>query len=103
MRILIIVTSNYPHIGGVDYVVKSTAERPVKKRHNVTVIASNPARKTPQREVINGVKVVRRPTLAPNGAYHLPRRRNQLRNLLQGLLRDVDAAHDHSAHAILTV
>jgi len=103
MRILIIATSYYPHIGGVEYVVKSTAERLVRKGHNVTVIAGNPAGNTPQREVINGVEVIRWPTWAPNGAYHLPRRRNQLRDLLQGLLRDVDVVHVHSAHAILTV
>ena len=39
MQILIIATSYYPHIGGVEYVVKSTAERLVRKGHNVTVIA----------------------------------------------------------------
>ncbi len=57
MEILIIATSYYPHIGGVEYVVKPTAERLVRKGHNVTVIAGNPAGKTPQQEVINGVEV----------------------------------------------
>ena len=57
MQILIATTSYYPHISGVEYVVKSTAERLVRKGHNVTVIAGNPAGKTPQREVINGVEV----------------------------------------------
>jgi hypothetical protein len=57
MQILIIATSYYPHIGEVEYVVKSTAERLVRKGHNVTAIAGNPAGKTPQQEVINGVEV----------------------------------------------
>jgi hypothetical protein len=57
MQILIATTSYYPHIGEVEYVVKSTAERLVRKGHNVTVIAENPAGKTPQQEVINGVEV----------------------------------------------
>ena len=57
MQILIIATSYYPHIGDVEYVVKSTAERLVRKGRNVTVIARNPAGKTPQQVVINGVEV----------------------------------------------
>jgi len=57
MQILIATTSHYPHIGEVEYVVKSTAERLVRKGHAVTVIAGDPAGKTPQQEVINGVEV----------------------------------------------
>jgi tyrosyl-tRNA synthetase len=49
MEILIATTSYYPHIGEVEYVVKSTAERLVRKGHNVTVIAGNPAGKHPSR------------------------------------------------------
>ncbi len=45
MQIPIIVTSYYPHVDGVEYVVKSTAERLVRKGHNVTVIAGNLAGK----------------------------------------------------------
>jgi glycosyltransferase involved in cell wall biosynthesis len=45
MQILIIATSYYPHIGGVEYIVKSTAERLVRKGHNITAIAGNPAGK----------------------------------------------------------
>jgi hypothetical protein len=44
----------YTH-GRVDYVVKSTAGRLVRKGHP-TVMAGNPARKT-QAEVISGVEV----------------------------------------------
>jgi hypothetical protein len=33
----------------VEYVVKSTAEKLVRKGHNVTVIAGNPAEKMPSR------------------------------------------------------
>jgi hypothetical protein len=46
MQILIIATSYYSHIGGVEYVVKSTTERLVRKGHNVTAIAGYPAGKT---------------------------------------------------------
>jgi hypothetical protein len=47
MQILNATTSYYLHIGEVEYVVKSTAERPVRKRHNVTVIAGNLPEKHP--------------------------------------------------------
>ena len=47
--------------------------------------------------------MIRWPTWAPSGAYHIPRKRDQLRNLLQKLLNDADAVHIHSAHAVLTV
>lgn len=57
MQILIIATSYYPHIDEVEYVIKSTAERLVRKGRNVTVIARNPAGKTPQQVIINGVEV----------------------------------------------
>jgi len=38
MRVLYIAPSYYPHIGGVEYVVKSVAERLVKMGHKITII-----------------------------------------------------------------
>jgi glycogen synthase len=39
MRILFIAPSYYPHVGGVEYVVKSVAERLAKAGHEVSVIS----------------------------------------------------------------
>jgi len=103
MRIVYVAPSYYPRIGGVEYVVKSVAERMAKMGHEVTVVAGEPEAEKPREEEINGVRVIRWPTWAPSGAYHIPRKRNQLRSLLQRLLDDVDAVHIHSAHAVLTV
>jgi glycosyltransferase involved in cell wall biosynthesis len=103
MRILLVTPSYYPNIGGVEYVVKSTAERLVALEHETTVVTGDPKAEKPREEEINGVHVIRWPTWAPSGAYHIPKKRNQLRNLLQRLLNDADAAHIHSAHAVLTV
>jgi len=103
MRIVYVAPSYYSQIRGVEYVVKSVAERMAKMGHEVTVVAGEPEAEKPREEEINGVRVIRWPTWAPSGAYHIPRKRNQLRNLLQRLLNDVDAAHVHSAHAVLTV
>jgi len=103
MRIVYVAQSYYPRIGGVEYVVKSVAERMAKMGHEVTVVAGEPEAEKPREEEINGVRVIRRPTWAPSGAYHIPRKRNQLRSLLQRLLNDVDAVHIHNTHAVLAV
>jgi glycosyltransferase involved in cell wall biosynthesis len=103
MRIVYVAPSYYPRIGGVEYVVKSVAERMAKIGHEVTVVAGEPEAEKPREEEINGVRVIRWPTWAPSCAYHIPRKRSQLRNLLQKLLSDADAVHIHSAHAVLTV
>ncbi len=54
----------YPHIGGVEYVVKSVAERLVKMGgHEITVLAGGePEIEGPREEEINSVRVIRWPT-----------------------------------------
>jgi glycosyltransferase involved in cell wall biosynthesis len=103
MRILLATPSYYPNIGGVEYVVKSIAERLAALGHETIVVTGDPRAEKPREEEINGVQVIRWPTWAPSGAYHIPRRRSQLKNLLRRLLSDADAVHIHSAHAVLTV
>jgi glycosyltransferase involved in cell wall biosynthesis len=103
MRILLATPSYYPNIGGVEYVVKSIAERLAALGHETTVVTGDPKADKPREEEINGVQVIRWPAWAPSGAYHIPRKRDQLRNLLRKLLNDADAVHIHSAHAVLTV
>jgi glycosyltransferase involved in cell wall biosynthesis len=101
--ILLVTPRYYPDVGGVEYVVKSTAERFAALGHETTVVTGDPKADKPLEEEINGVYVIRWPTWAPSGAYHIPKKRDQLRNLLQRLLNDADAVHIHSAHAVLTV
>ncbi|MFZ8808595.1 MAG: glycosyltransferase family 4 protein [Pyrobaculum sp.] len=101
--ILLVTPRYYPDVGGVEYVVKSTAERFAALGHETTVVTGDPKADKPLEEEINGVQVIRWPTWAPGGAYHIPKKRDQLRNLLQRLLNDADAVHIHSAHAVLTV
>jgi glycosyltransferase involved in cell wall biosynthesis len=103
MRIVYATPSYFPRIGGVEYVAKSVAERLAKMGHEVTVITGEPEAEKPREEEINGVRVIRWPTWAPSNAYHIPKKRNQLSNLLRNLLDDADAVHVHSAHAVLTV
>jgi len=103
MRTLLATPSYYPNIGGVEYVVKSIAERLAALGHETTVVTGDPRAEKPREEEINGVQVIRWPTWAPSGAYHIPWKRDQLRNLLRRLLNDADVVHVHSAHAVLTV
>jgi glycosyltransferase involved in cell wall biosynthesis len=103
MRILQIATHYYPRIGGLEYVVKSVSERLAKAGHETTVIAGEPEVDKPQEEGINNVKVIRWPTTSPGDAYHFPRRRSDLEDLLKELARQVDAVHVHSVHSVFTV
>jgi len=103
MRILLVTPRYYPNIGGVEYIAKSMAERLAALGHETTVVTGDPKADKPREEEINGVQVIRWPTWAPSGAYHIPKKRGQLRNLLRNLLNDVNAVHLHSAHAVLTV
>jgi glycosyltransferase involved in cell wall biosynthesis len=103
MKILIVAPRYYPHVGGVEYVVKSIAESLEKLGHEITVLVGEPNNKKRLEEYVNGAYVIRWPTLAPSDAYHIPKRRDQLRSLLRKLLNDIDVVHIHSAHAVLTV
>jgi glycosyltransferase involved in cell wall biosynthesis len=103
MRILFIAPSYYPHIGGVEYVIKSVAERLARAGHEVTVVAGEPSFDKPYEEVVNGVRVVRWPVWSPRNAYHFPKRRSNLKKLLKELARQVDVVHVHSVHSVFVV
>lgn len=103
MKILYVSPGYYPRVGGVEYVVKSVAERLAKMGHEVAVVAGEPEAEKPREEEVNGVKVVRWPTWSPGGAYHIPRRRRELEKLLAELAKDADVAHVHSVHCVLSM
>ena len=103
MKVMFVVASYHPHIGGVEYVVKSVAERLVKRGHDVTVLCGEPSVDDPREEWVNGVRVIRWPVWAPGGAYHIPRLRGRLRSWLSKAAREHDVVHFHSVHSVLTV
>ena len=94
--------SEYTMPGGVEYVVKSIAERLVALGHETTVVTGDPKADKPREEEINGVHVIRWPTWAPSGAYHIPRMKSQLEKLLTDTARGTDVVHAHSVHSITT-
>ena len=102
MKILYVTPRYYPHIGGVEYVVKSVAERLVKLGHEVYVITGEPNVNTCKEENINGVHIIRWPTWAPNEAYHVPKKAYKLKKILESLIKRSDIIHIHSVHAVLS-
>ena len=102
MKIISVVQTYYPRVGGAEYVVKSIAERLVRMGHRVTVIAGEPDIERPREECLSGVNVIRWPTYAPNAAYHLPRYRSSFEKKLNKLLEDTDIFHLHNIHALIT-
>jgi Glycosyltransferase len=103
MKILTVAPRYYPHVGGVEYVVKSIAESLAKLGHEITVLVGEPNSKKRLEEYANDIHIIRWPTWAPSGAYHIPKEGGQLGSLLEKLLNDIDIVHIHSAHAVLTV
>jgi 1,2-diacylglycerol 3-alpha-glucosyltransferase len=103
LNIAFVTPRYHPHVGGVEYVVKSVAERLVRMGHDVTVLAGEPEVERPREEVVGGVRVVRWPTWSPGDAYHVPRLRGELRRVLLELARYVDVIHVHSVHSVISM
>ncbi|MEM5821830.1 MAG: glycosyltransferase [Ignisphaera sp.] len=103
MKLLYVAPRYYPSVGGVEYVVKSVAERLALRGHEVTVLCGEPGIGEPREEWINGVHVVKWPVWAPGGAYHFPRMRSALEQWLLNSARESDAVHFHSVHNVFTI
>jgi len=103
MKILFITPTYYPHIGGVEYVVKSIAERIAKKGHDINVLTGEPQIEKPSEEWLNNVRIIRWPTYAPSNAYHIPRLRRKLEEHLKEYVKNTDVVHIHSVHSVLPV
>ncbi|MEM2293537.1 MAG: glycosyltransferase family 4 protein [Nitrososphaerota archaeon] len=93
----------HPHIGGVEYVVKSVAERLAGRGHEVVVLCGESNIEKPCEELVNGVCVMRWPVYAPGDAYHVPRMRYMLKNWLLNTARESDVVHFHSVHSVLAM
>jgi len=103
MRALFVAPRYHPHIGGVEYVVKSVAERFARRGHEVTMLCGETNMERPKEELVNGVRVVRWPIYAPGNAYHFPRIREALKRWLLDTARESDVVHFHSVHSVFTM
>jgi len=103
MRILFITHRYHPHLGGIEYVVKSIAQRLSKLGHGVTILTGEPMIDKPSEEEINNVLVIRWPTLLFKEAYHIPKRRKELKLKIFELIKDIDIIHIHNVHSVITM
>ncbi|MDI9619975.1 MAG: glycosyltransferase family 4 protein [Candidatus Nezhaarchaeota archaeon] len=103
MKVLYISQSYHPQIGGIEYVVKSVAERLVRRGHDVAVLCGEPDIEKSCEELVNGVHVVRWPVYAPGDAYHIPRMRSNLKRWLIKSVKYYDVVHFHSVHSMFTM
>jgi len=95
MKILQVCPKYYPSIGGVEEHVRNISER-LAKKYDVSVFTTDPSGKLRKEEVINGVKIKRFNSWAPNEAYYFSR---ELKEHLMKNSDSFDIVHAHSYHA----
>ena len=100
LRIAYLTPRYYPYVGGVEYVVRNLAEGLALKGHDITVFAGDPQVKKIVKESVNGVEVVRVPTYVFREAYHVPKEKQKIKELLQ---ESFDVVHTNSIHAVFTL
>lgn len=98
MKIAQVCLTYYPRIGGVETHVKEISERLVKKAFEVKVLTTYPSERLPKEEEINGVKIKRFKSFAPNKVYNLP----YLNMLLDLSKEQADIVHAYNIHALTT-
>jgi len=94
MRILQVCSTYHSHIGGVAEHVRNISER-LARKYDVTVFATDPIGNLTKEEVINGVKVRRFKTWAPNKAYYFSK---ELKKSLISNSKNYDIVHAHNYH-----
>ena len=96
MRIAFVTPGYYPYIGGVETRVGEISRRLVKKGFEVEVLTTDPSRKLPKEEVINGVRIKRFNSWAPGEAYYFS---ISLKKYLMKNSNKYNIVHAHSYHA----
>jgi len=86
----------YPNIGGVETHVGMISQKLVQMNVYVEVLTTDPTRRLPASETINGIKVRRFPSWAPNNTYFFSHR---LWTFLKDNSQKYDIVHAHSYHA----
>jgi glycosyltransferase involved in cell wall biosynthesis len=99
MKILHVCPRYYPYIGGVESHVQNICER-LARKNDVLVYSTDPSGRLPKTEIINGVKIARFESWAPNESYFLS---NDLKRNLLKHWNDFDIVHSHSYHSLLAL
>jgi glycosyltransferase involved in cell wall biosynthesis len=96
MKIAQVCPRYHPYIGGIETHVREISERLVKRGIKVELLSGDPSGKSLKEEIINGVKVRRFRSWAPNEAYYFSRELKKY--LLKNSVR-FEIVHAHSYHA----
>jgi glycosyltransferase involved in cell wall biosynthesis len=89
--------SAYPYVGGIETHVKELSERLVKRGFEVEIASTDRRGKLENEETVNGVKIKRFKTWAPNEAYYFS---EGLRKYLSRNAWKYEVIHAHSYHAL---
>lgn len=93
MKILQVCPRYYPDIGGAEEHIRNISER-LAEKHDVSVFTTDPSRKLPREEEINGVNVRRFGSFAPNEAFYFSL------GIVGELKKSVfDVVHGHGFHS----
>jgi glycosyltransferase involved in cell wall biosynthesis len=93
MKVAQVCPRYYPYIGGVETQVKEISERLVKRNFEVEILTTDSSGSLEKEEIINGVRVRRFKSWAPNESYHFS---EGLRRYLLKNSRHFDIVHAHS-------
>jgi glycosyltransferase involved in cell wall biosynthesis len=96
MKILQVCPRYPPYIGGVEVHVNEISERLADLGFEVEVLSCDPSGKLPSEETINGVRVKRFNSWAPNESYFFSR---DLKKYLKKNSENFDLVHAHSYQA----
>jgi len=104
-KCIVLVTPRYlPHIGGIEYVVKSMSVELCKRGYKIIVLAGEQSMNTPHHITIlkkGRYIIIRWPVLAINDAYYIPRKGQTLKTLIRNLVSSDDVIlHVHSIHSV---
>ena len=95
MRIAQVCPRYYPYMGGVETHVREISERLARKTFKVEVLTTDPSGKLPKEDIINGVKVKRFKSWAPNENYYFSK---DLKKYLVRNSDQYDIVHAHCYH-----
>jgi len=97
VKILQVCHRYYPYIGGLETHVKEISERLFRSGFEIEVLTTDPSGMLPREEVINGLKIRRFKSWAPNEAYYFS---ESLRKYLKKCADKYDIVHAHGYHAL---
>ncbi len=92
MRVAQVCHLYHPHFGGIQTHVRELSKRLQERGWEVEVFTTDPTWSLPRKEWVDGIRVTRFPSLAPQDSFHLSRP-------FQRYLEHFDIVHAHNYHS----